>query len=56
MAIWTNTYTEAHLVLEKDAPLGKQRSWLPTCRQELYVYFRVVIYIGITIELAVEDY
>ena len=56
MAIWTNTYVEAHLVLKKDAPLGKQRSWLLTCRQELYVYFGVVIYMGITIQPTVEDY
>ena len=56
MAVWTNTYAEAYPVLEKDAPLGKQRSWLPTYRQELYTYFGVVIYMGITIELAVEDY
>ena len=26
------------------------------CRQKLYIYFRVIIYIGITIELVVEDY
>ena len=56
MAMWTNTYAEAHPVLEKDVPLGKQRSWLPTCRQELYAYFGVVIYMGIMIEPAVEDY
>ena len=56
MAVWTNTYIEAHSVLEKDAPLGKQRSQLPTCRQELYAYFGVVIHMGITIELVVEDY
>ena len=41
---------------EKDAPRGKQRPWLPTCRQELYAYFRVIIHIGITMEPAVEDY
>ena len=26
------------------------------CRQELYTYFRVIIYMGIIVELAVEDY
>jgi hypothetical protein len=26
IAMWTNTYAEAHPVSEKDAPLGKQRS------------------------------
>ena len=56
MAVWTNAYTEAHLVPKKDAPRGKQRPWSPTCRQELYVYFAVVIYIGITIEPAIENY
>ena len=54
MAIWINTYAEAYPVLEKDAPLGKQRSWLLTYRQKLYAYFGVIIYIGIIIELAVE--
>jgi hypothetical protein len=43
-------------VSKKDAPRGKQRPWLPTCRQELYTYFGIVIHIGITIELVVEDY
>ena len=43
-------------MLEKDIPRGKQRPQLPTCRQELYAYFRVVIYMGITIKPAVEDY
>jgi len=53
---YTNTYAEAHPVSKKDAPLGKQRSWLPTCMQELYAYFGVVIHMGITTEPAVEDY
>jgi len=56
MAGWINAFVEAHTVSEKDTPRGKQRPWLPTCRQELYAYFGVMIYIGITIELAVEDY
>lgn len=56
MASWTNAFAEAHSVLEKDAPRGKQRPWLPTCRQELYAYFGVVIHMGITIEPAVDDY
>ena len=56
MAGWTNAFVEAHSVSEKDIPRGKQRPWLPTYRQELYVYFGVIIYMGITIELVVEDY
>ena len=32
------------------------RAWQPTCRKELYAYFGVLIYMGITIELAIEDY
>jgi hypothetical protein len=56
MATWTNTYAEANPPLEEDAPEGKPRPWLPTCRQELYAYFAVVIHMGITIEPAIEDY
>ena len=55
MAGWTNTYAEANPVLE-EALECRARPWFPTCRQELYAYFRVVIHMGITIEPAVEDY
>jgi len=56
MAGWTNAYAEAHPVSEEEAPKGRARPWKPTCRQELYAYFGVVIHMGITIEPAVEDY
>ena len=56
MAGWTNTYVEANPVPEEEALEGRARLWFPTCRRELYAYFGVVIYIGITIELAIEDY
>ena len=43
-------------MLEEEALEGRLRLQKPTYRQELYAYFRVVIYIGITIGLAIEDY
>jgi hypothetical protein len=56
MASWTNTYAETNPVPEEEAPEGRARPWFPTCRRELYAYFGVVIYMGITIEPAIEDY
>ena len=56
MAGWTNTYIEANSVPEEEALEGRARLWFPICRRELYIYPRVIIYIGITIELAIEDY
>ena len=56
MASQTNAYVETHPILEEEALEGRLRLQKPTYRQELYAYFRVVIYIGITIELAIEDY
>ena len=41
---------------EEEVLEGRVRLQFPICRRELYIYFRVVIYIGITIELAIEDY
>ena len=37
-------------------PKGRPRKWKPMSRQELFAYFGVVIYMGIMIEPAVEDY
>ena len=39
-----------------DKEVEHPRTWQPTCRQELYAYFGVLIYIGITIEPAIKDY
>ena len=38
MASQINVFIEAHSISEKDAPRGKKRPQLPTCRQELYAY------------------
>ena len=56
MAGWTNTYIKANPMPEEKAPEGRVRPWFPIYRQELYVYFRVIIYMGIIIKLAIEDY
>ena len=53
---WTNKYTETHLILEDKAPRGRPRKWIPISRRELYVYFSVVIHMGIMIKPVVEDY
>jgi hypothetical protein len=37
-------------------PYQHLRVWQPTCRQELYAYFGVLIHIGITIEPAIKAY
>ena len=51
-----NKYVETHLTLEDKALRGRPKKWIPMSRRELYAYFSVVIYIGIMIELVVEDY
>ena len=56
IAGWINTYIEANPMLEEEALEGRVRLWFSIYRRELYIYFRVVIYIGIIIELAIEDY
>ena len=56
MAGQTNAYAKAHLVLEKEVPEGRAKLQKPTCRQELYAYFGVVIYIKIMIKPAVKNY
>jgi len=50
---WINKHAELY-------PLDKDNKhlhlWQPTCKQELYAYFAVQIYMGITIELCIKDY
>ena len=48
-----NKHAELYLPEEETEHL---RLWQPICKQELYTYFRVLIYIGITIELYIKDY
>ena len=50
---WTNKYAELYPPdKEKEHPRAQQLIY----KQELYAYFSVLIYIGITIELCIEDY
>jgi len=50
---WTNKHAEFYPLDEKTE---HSRLWQPTCKQELYVYFGVLIHMGITIESCIEDY
>ena len=50
---WINKHAELY-PLDKEAE--QPRTWQPTCRQELYAYFRVLIHIRITIGPAIKDY
>jgi len=50
---WTNKHAELY---PPDKELEHLRAWQPTCKQELYTYFTVQIYIGITIESCIKDY
>ena len=49
---WTNKHAELYPPEETEHP----RPWQPTCKQELYAYFGVLIHMGITIESCIEDY
>ena len=49
----TNKHTELYLSDEEAEHLCLQQL---TCKQELYTYFAVHIYIGISIELCIKDY
>jgi hypothetical protein len=50
---WINKYAELYPV-EEDAKFI--RRWKPIDRQELYAYFSILIYIGITVESSIKDY
>ena len=50
---WTNKHAELY-PLDKEAEYPRLQQ--PTCKQELYAYFAVQIYIGITIESCIKDY
>jgi len=50
---WTNEYVELYPPDEEKEHL---RVWQPICKQELWAYFAVLIYMGITIESCIEDY
>lgn len=52
---WTNEFAELYQPLDKKA-LRCPQLWKPTLRTELYAYFGILIYIGITVESSIEDY
>jgi len=49
---WMNKHAELYPPEETERP----RPWQPICKQELYAYFGVLIYMGITIESCIKDY
>jgi hypothetical protein len=53
LVAWTNKHAELY---PPDKEKEHSRLWQPTCKQELYAYFAVLIYMGITIESAIKDY
>ena len=53
LAEWINKYAELYPI-EEDAEFIYR--WKLIDRQELYAYFGVLIYIGITVESSIEDY
>ena len=50
---WTNKYTELYPLNEE---IENPCIWQLIYRQELYTYFKVLIYIGLTIKPAIKDY
>ena len=50
---WTNKHAELYPSHEETE---HARPWQPTCKEELYAYFGVLIHMGITIESCIEDY
>jgi hypothetical protein len=53
LAEWTNKHTE---LFPPDEEKEYSQLWTPTCKEELYAYFGVLIHMGITIESTIEDY
>ena len=50
-----NKYAELHPSNDAGEQL-RARLWQPTCKEELWAYFGVLIYMGLTHELSIEDY
>ena len=50
---WTNKYAELHPLNNADE---RARLWQPICKEELWAYFGVLIYIGLTHKSSIEDY
>jgi hypothetical protein len=56
MVDWMNEYATSHTPSKEDTQLGHIHPWRPTTRRELYAYFGAVIYIGVVVQLNMEDY
>src|ERR1700733_5097779 len=52
---WTNKYAELHPSNDADEK-PRARPWQPTCKEELWAYFGVLIHMGLTQESSIEDY
>ena len=50
-----NKYAELHPLNDAGEKL-RARPWQPTCKEELWAYFGVLIYIGLTQESSIKDY
>ena len=50
---WTNKYAELHPL---DGERLRARPWQSTYKEELWAYFGVLIYMGLTHESSIEDY
>ena len=55
LAEWTNKYTELHPSNDAGEKL-QARPWQPTYKEELWVYFSVLIHMGLIQELSIKDY
>ena len=53
LVTWMNKHTKLY---PSDEDKGHPRAWQPTCKQELYAYFAVLIHMGITIKSSIKDY
>ena len=55
LAEWTNKYAELHPSNDAGEKL-RACLWQLICKEELWAYFGVLIYIGLTQESSIEDY
>jgi hypothetical protein len=53
LAKWINKHVK---LFPPDEEKKYLRLWTPTCKEKLYAYFSVLIYIGIIIKSTIEDY
>ena len=55
LAEWTNKYAELHPSNDAGEKL-RACLWQLICKEELWAYFGVLIYIGLTQESSIKDY